>query len=101
MQEDLEKIREAKAVAEANIVPGVMNPHVSYYEVMLKQGYVVAEGMYQGKNMAIFDTYQDWRDIEITTLEAFRERQQSKQTLNIILSVFGFIALCCLMDGVI
>ena len=53
MQEDLEKIREAKAVAEANIVPGVMNPHVSYYEVMLKQGYVVAEGMYQGKNMAI------------------------------------------------
>ncbi|MCQ0876485.1 hypothetical protein L1C48_01520 [Klebsiella pneumoniae] len=101
MQEDLEKIREAKAVAEANIVPGVMNPLVSYYEVMLEQGYVVAEGMYQGKNMAIFDTYQDWRDIEITTLEAFRERQQSKQTLNIILSVIGFIALCCLMAGVI
>ncbi|UHD28461.1 hypothetical protein [Klebsiella variicola] len=32
--------------------------------------------------MAILDTYRDWRDIEITTLEAFRERQQSKRTFK-------------------
>lgn len=91
MEEDLEKIRQCTAVAEANIVNGVRNPHVRYFEVLLKQGFMFADGMYKGQTVAMFDTYQDWLDTQVFTLERFRETERSKQMTKVILGVIGLI----------
>ena len=49
MEKQLELIRADHLVAEANLVNGVKNPHVRYFEVLLKQGFFFADGMYKGQ----------------------------------------------------
>lgn len=92
MEKQLELIRADHLVAEANLVKGVKNPHVRYFEVLLKQGFFFADGMYKGQTAAFFDTFEDWKEVKVLSRDEFRSSESGKAILIGVLSLIAIVA---------
>ncbi|MGG7915599.1 hypothetical protein PGN80_13165 [Klebsiella aerogenes] len=92
MKEQVKLIRQCEQVAQVEVVNGVKNPHVQYFEVMLKQGCLFASGMYKGQTVTIFDTLNDWKEVRIMQREEFKSSESGKAILIAVLSVVAIVA---------